>query len=367
MRSIAAGFSRRTRPSLEAANGGTQRRPVTEVGTLHAQRISMAKKAHWTIRKNDLEQMTSLRRILRAAPWLSLFMCGACDSSGLSAVDTHDASAAQEARDAEAASKPSAPLANQELGRGAGCDLRGRWIMTEHQSSTVLGSNQVTINWFYVELAQQGDQVTMTTGMSCGRITRGLPAIEVEIDDSPAWPAYSMQVRYDGRKGTSLALDNECHLSFERAVLVRGATVSRYRDLSAPLPELEQRAGDDTPGWEDWDDDGHPGVTMRVSGTLSGSIYEDNRTWSEYDGIAPRDAGSFMLGHNWQQERVTLGYDDSPVLVYEGVRDTNEAQHAVELTRLLPDQATGDDAAKCQSIRKLAPTLTPNANAEVLR
>jgi hypothetical protein len=199
------------------------------------------------------------------------------------------------------------PAENEALGRDKGCDLTGRWIMTERRNISVVGANQVAFNWFYLELTQQGDNVTMTTGMSCGGITHGLPPIEVEIDDSHAWPAYMEKVRYDGRKGASSADGEQCRVSFDRAVLVRGATVSAYRDLTVALPQAEQPAKDAEPGWEDWDSDGNPGVTMRVTGTIWGTIYEARRTWSEYQGSTARDAGSLLLGHRWGEERVTLG------------------------------------------------------------
>lgn len=259
------------------------------------------------------------------------------------------------------------PSVNALQGQGKGCDLSGRWIMTEHRFISVLGSSQVAVDWFYVEMTQDDEEVTMATAMSCGGTTVGLPVIEVQIDDSPAWPAYMAQVRYDGRQGRSIKDGDECEISFERGVLVRGATVLTYRDLSVPLPGVGQQADGTMPGWEDWDEDGHSGVTKTVTGTIWGSIYEGSRIWSEYDGYSPRDAGTFTLSYHWQHERVTLGFDPSPILAYEGVRAPNEAQQFVELTRLSPDQATDDDASKCESIRNLAPQLTPNASEALLR
>jgi hypothetical protein len=313
--------------------------------------------------------LVSPGRALGAVALLSLFACSDDEPRELADAGSHDSGSAPETRDAGEAPPTidRVPDANEQQARGAGCDLSGRWIMTERRYISVLGSNQVAFSWFYVELSQRDDQVTMTTAMNCGGVTQGLPAIEVTIEDTPSWPAYMKQVRYDGRKGTSREDGEQCQIAFDKAVLVRGATVAAYRDLTRPMPELEQSATDTDPGWEDWDEDGKPGVTMRVSGTIWGSIYEASRTWSEYSGTSPRDAGSIRLGNRWGQERVTLGYDDSPLLVYEAIRDPDDAEQFVELTRLLPGQATGDDAARCQAIRELAPTLTPNANKTMLR
>jgi len=231
----------------------------------------------------------------------------------------------------------------------------------------VLGAKQVAFSWFYVELTQQGEHLSMTTGLSCGGTTLGLPIMEAKLDDSAAWPAYMERVRYDGRQGTSKESGDSCQISFEPMTLVRGASVSTYRDLSVPMPTLAQLAQGSSPGWEDWDQDGNPGVTVRVSGFLSGQIFEASRTTSQYAGLIARDAGSFILSHQWDQERVTLGYADSQLLVYQGVRDPDEAQQIVQFTRLMPEQAGGDAAARCEAIRSLAPTLTPHANAKLVR
>lgn len=259
-----------------------------------------------------------------------------------------------------------APPANLALGQGRGCDLTGRWILTEHRSIVVLGAKQTAFSWFYVELAQLGDRVTMSKAMSCGELTLGLPPLELRIEDESSWPALMSKLRFDGRVGTSTSVGAQCEVAFEEAVLVRGASVGTYRDPSVPLPDPAQLAEGASPGWEDWDQDGHSGLSMRVVGTLGGLIFEGSRIRSSYRGGVPRDAGSFVLGYPWEQERKTLGFEGTHLLIYEGTREPDEAQQLVELTRLTPEQATGDDAATCEAIRTLAPTLTPRASRQRL-
>lgn len=243
-----------------------------------------------------------------------------------------------------------------------GCNLTGRWLMTERMLLNVIGAQQVEVNWFYVEMTQQDSQVVMTTAVNCGGTIAGQPPVPVQLDESDAWPAYMTQRRYDGRKGTSREEAGQCRLSFEKMVLVRGATVATYRDLAVPLPGLDQRATATTAGWEDWDNDQNPGVTTRVSGAIQGLLYLASRTWSEYAGLIARDAAVFTIANDWGQERVTLGHEGGQLVVYQSTRDSDDTQQVVEFARLSPTQATGQDASRCEAVRALAPTLTPHAN-----
>lgn len=241
------------------------------------------------------------------------------------------------------------------------CDLSGRWIMTERTMTTALLAKQLNRAWFYLELTQNGDQVSVARSVACGDTTEGLYPIEVVNDDSKAWPAYDLRDQYKGRKGKSTKSANGCEVSFEKRAFVRGASVPAYLDLSIPLPTLPEKATDDEPGWEDWDNDGQPGVTMKVSGTISGALYTATRTWTEYKGVVAANARSFRLPLSWAQERVNYGYT-SEQLATPADRDPDAAQHLAEYARLADDQATGNETAICKAIRQLAPTLTPLAN-----
>ncbi len=301
------------------------------------------------------------RGVLAALPALGLLACVSDYSPGYA--EDLLADAAVSSVDAG----PEVPATNARLGHDLGCDLSGRWITTERRYISVMGTKQVAWSWFYVELSQQGEQVTMTRGINCGEATWGAPLVELRIDDSEVWPVLMEKVRYDGRRGSAKDDGERCQVVFDKAVVVRGATVAAYRDLSVPMPKLDQPAGGSTPGWEDWDEDGHPGITMRFSGSVHDAVYEASRTWTSYSGSVERDVGSFTLSHLWEQERVTLGYGESPFVVYQGVRDPDESQQIVEFTRLMPEQALGDDAARCRDIRDLAAMLTPHASSQTVR
>lgn len=242
------------------------------------------------------------------------------------------------------------------------CDLSGRYLMTERMGMDALGAKQINHHWHYVELTQLGTKVTFSTAIFCGQDTIGLPPVGVSMDDSAAWPSYMTHRTYGGRVGTSQESASGCKVSFEKKPIVLGATVDTYGDLSVTLPTADEEANATNPGWEDWDADNHPGVTLRISGTISGSLYAALRTWTVYDGSIAGVGDTFKLPiSDWGQVRSTLGYDGSPLLTADAAPDTDKTQHVVEFARVSQAQVGGDDAAKCKAVRALAATLTPNA------
>jgi hypothetical protein len=245
---------------------------------------------------------------------------------------------------------------------GAGpCDLSGSWLATERMVTSGLGAEQIINAWFYLELEQTGSEVTVSQSVLCGSRVRGLPPFPVSMDDTGAWPSYMQHPSYEGRRGSSKEAASGCAVAFEKAVTVRGATVDAYRDLSVPLPTLDQRASNGTPGWEDWDDDGQPGLTIRVSGSASGTLYLVSRQWTAYAGAIAANADTFNLTLDWDQRRSTLALDGPQLLLTEVARAPDSTKHLVEFSRLSEKEASGPDAQRCETLRTLAPSLTPKA------
>jgi hypothetical protein len=253
---------------------------------------------------------------------------------------------------------------------GAACDLSGRWIMTERMQSSAFGAQQVNLNWYYLEIQQQGEALVITRSLACGNTTNNAPGdlFEVHMDDRRAWPSYQANTNYDGRKGSSRSSGSGCEASFEQSAAIRGMTVDYYEDPSRPLPTLEQRESGATPGWADWDNDGNPGVTLVVTGTASGTLYTAMRT------VVTSLSGTFAPGAqlikldnmNWKVDRVVLATkepDPLNILASPAERNPGAGLNFAELARLGVDQATGGDDAICAAIRELAPALNPAANA----
>lgn len=260
------------------------------------------------------------------------------------------------------------PDTNNPPTAGAGaCDLTGRWIVTERMLSSAYGAKQISTLWHYIELAQQGDDVTMKKALVCGGKTVGEPGgFAVMMDDSQAWPSYQAKTNYTGRKGTSADNGSGCDVVFEEAALIRGMT-PEYKDMKFALPTLEETASAGKPGWEDWDGDGKPGVTMNVSGSASGRIFTSFRTFAMTAGPIAANADKFQLEHDWVQERAVLGTDPSDaitrsLLASPAERAPDKGKNFVEFARLGADQAIGNDTAVCEAIRTLAPTLNVAGN-----
>ncbi|MET0283762.1 MAG: hypothetical protein ABW352_04810 [Polyangiales bacterium] len=242
------------------------------------------------------------------------------------------------------------------------CNLAGRYAITERFGMDGLGAKQIVQNWYYVDLKQNGNDLEFTNSFGCGAQVNGAFPFEVKMDDTAAWPAYAANPAYLGRKGTVEMTADGCSVKFDKDAIVRGGTVEYYRDLTKPLPKLAEQAAPDKPGWEDWDNDGKPGVTLKISGIAQGSLHAVMRNWTEYSGTVQEGATTLTMSLNWGQSRSTLSYEGSQLLTADAARDPDESKHVVEFGKLTNEQTSGDNEAICKNVRDLAPTITPNAS-----
>jgi hypothetical protein len=252
---------------------------------------------------------------------------------------------------------------NSGTAGGGKCDMTGRWLRTTHVITESMGQQQIVFEWMYYEIKQSGNTFKVTKGLLCGDLGWGLGLFPVTCDFSKAYNANTKHLRLDGRTGTSVPTsDGRCKVQFNRAVTVRGATVPYYLDISNPLPTLEQKATGGTPGWEDWDGDGNPGVTGNLSGTVTGQLYLTPRRWDMLGGTVPDVSSKITLREKWGNEAGLVSYNGSEMLASDSAVAADPTLHFVQLARLASNQATGDDLAICAAVRKLAPSLTPEAS-----
>lgn len=183
----------------------------------------------------------------------------------------------------------------------------------------------------------------------------------VTADFRGAWPAIAAEVNFKGRKGTSVAAADGCKIDLQKWYTVRGATLPYYLDPNNPLPTADDQAASGKPGWEDWDGDGHPGITGMLSGVVSGKIFVAPRMWTQVSGTAPDVRSVIKLPLQWNQEPNVMSYDGTPLLGSEAARAADASLHFVQFARLDATQAAGDDAAICKSVVALAPMLTADA------
>jgi hypothetical protein len=245
-----------------------------------------------------------------------------------------------------------------------GCDLSGRWLVADREVSTALGAEEATHEWLYFEMSQTGAQLTVTKGVSCGTDTVGISAASGNVACAKVWPAMQTYDVENGRTGTSAITPSGCSVSFARFYEVIGASVPYYQNPSNALPPLSQEATSSGPGWQDWDNDGHPGYTMNVTGLTTGQLYISSRRWNEWSGTIDAGSNTFTLADDWEADSDLLGYNGSSLLTENSsaTRDNDATLHFVTFARLMPTQATGDDMSACAAVRSLAPTLAPEAS-----
>jgi hypothetical protein len=241
------------------------------------------------------------------------------------------------------------------------CDLSGRWLSTEHFVTDALGQLQYAHTYYYYEIAQQGSAFKVSKGLQCGNDAVGEGDLAVTVSFRASWPASMQKIVLQGRTGSSMPAAVGCDVSFEKWYTVQGATLPHYLDPATTLPTVEQQAAGSTPGWEDWDNDGNPGVTGLLTGAISGKVFVAPRNWTSMTGNVPDVTNLFSLPLQWESEKNLIGYDGSPLLVSDAVRAADPQLHFTELARLSDNEATGDDASICARVVELAPTLTARA------
>jgi hypothetical protein len=243
------------------------------------------------------------------------------------------------------------------------CDLGGRWLVAQRVLATALGQQQASHNWFYYEVRHQGAEVLVTRGLHCGFEVVKKTALGASVDSSAAWPAFLVHDTSTGRRGTFVKEGSGCRLRLDREYVVRGATVAHYADPATRLPGKTERAEGSTPGWEDWDGDGNPGVSYVVSSALaSGTLYTCQRDWTEYDGLTT-PGPKLKVAVRYGAEQVALGRAPGAPQVIESTSapSSDPAQHFAWLHRLPDGVATGSDAEICATVRAMVAALVPEA------
>jgi hypothetical protein len=221
----------------------------------------------------------------------------------------------------ESSSGSSSGVASGSDGGSSGgaptCDMTGYWIAVQHSVAVSDGFKEIGRVYFYYDLSQNGDTVKVNHGLHCGINVAKDPANLLGGGDSVSLPlagAANLARQDEGqaygsvpaRTGTMTKTPNgsACQFKFNKYYVVRGATIPYYLDpshtMSTSMP-VAMGCGPNfsncqTPGSEDWDNDGNPGVTLAVSGTATGNIYAAQRDFSEYNGIVPLGATKFEVG-----------------------------------------------------------------------
>lgn len=287
---------------------------------------------------------------------------GASDTTRASGVTTSAATAGAPAAGASSAMSSTTPSnAAADGGTRPNCDVSGRWLFTTHTVTDAIGQLQYAHYYFYYDIEPNGASFKVRKGLICGTDAVGGGDFAVSVDFTSAWSPTMRRLTFDGQTVKSSATSDGCMIAFDKFYLVMGATLPYYLDPSHTLPTAGDKASVSTPGWEDWDNDGNPGITGVISGVVSGKVFAAPRNWLLMTGVVPNVRSSFELPVQWDAEPNVMAVDGSPLLASEAVRAADPKLHFVQFARLADDQAVGDDEAICKSIIALAPMLTPTA------
>jgi hypothetical protein len=238
-------------------------------------------------------------------------------------------------------------------------------VVVQRVLATAIGQQQASHTWLYLEVQQQGGAVTVTRGLHCGFDVIKKTALAASVDSSAVWPALLQKNSSSGRRGRFVAEGSGCRLTLDREYTVRGATVVAYRDPTRPLPDRTMMASGGMPGWEDWDGDGNPGISLKVSSSLaSGTLYTCQRDWTIYDGATSAGASKLKVAITYGGEQMALGRSGGAAQAIESssVPASDPTQHYAWFHRLGPTDARGSDPEICAAVRMLKDTLLPEAN-----
>jgi hypothetical protein len=242
------------------------------------------------------------------------------------------------------------------------CDLNGRWLVSQRYVAEAVSEKQGSHSWFYLEVRHEGPSITVLKGLHCGYNVTPITALGGKVDCAAAWPSFLAKNSSAGRRGTFVKKGTVCHFKLDTEYTPRGVTLPYYLDPAKPLPMASQRAEGGTPGWEDWDGDGNPGVTLNVSGLATGKIYSAQRERTAYEGDVPFAAARFKVPISVGFENVVLGRMGPVLLESPSSVSADPSVHYAWLARLADDQARGTDAETCLAVRALKGQLVPEGD-----
>jgi len=278
--------------------------------------------------------------------------------------------------------------------REATCAMDGYWAIRQstYLREPILGGLQVSSNWFFFRLAQEGDAFRVLEALDCGILVTGSATVRY----SPASLRAILHASgMDGSRGRPArrgaarpAPGGGCTVSFDRWYAVRGLddTFLPQDFLSAPdlttLPPLPTVADPASPGpfpsgTVDPDADGLPGLSFRIEGIAAGVRNSAQRDWKEFgvlDGATvPASTMSFVLPGAFDLQESVLRVSECgsacgllssiakvareiPArITFSFVGRDLDGPRVRQVARRAPGADLDDDLATCANVRQLLP------------
>lgn len=299
------------------------------------------------------------------ATWL--LACGS-DSVGVANEDETDSSARDDGGMGGSPSdaRDSGHDVSPQLGPGTdGCDLTGEWVTQQHTRNRALGVTQLSTSWSHFRIEQTGLHVRITEYLDCGYVARG--STDVALSDATLEAVARLGSNGAGTEGSfePTAEGTGCELNMERIYTLRGANKERFLDAIWQVGDLPRDLSEfdlptsESDGVEDWDEDGHEGITLL---TGFGDRYTAQIDWYALSGIVPLAdlAHSEWLGGEGvitfdYDERESVSAETAPLLRAASVPEPPGYGYWIRADELAAD-ATGDHAELelCKRAQRLA-------------
>lgn len=177
------------------------------------------------------------------------------------------------------------------------CAMTGFWAAREstYLRETILGGLQISSNWFFLRLEQEGDGFRVTSGLDCGILVTGSATVRYSPDGLRAILHANRQEGTPprpARRGIAKPVPSGCEVSFDRFYNVRGIsedflpadfTTKPALDTLRPLPTVRDPVGTERPeGATDPDADGNPGLAFQIAGIAAGVRNAIQRDYKEF-------------------------------------------------------------------------------------
>ncbi|WP_428268256.1 hypothetical protein [Haliangium sp.] len=204
-------------------------------------------------------------------------------------------------------------------------DVNGSWALFTRFYANVQGLSgaQISRSLYLHEVSQNGADLTVTETLCDLRVDAEDGSVELRVG-----PAFIGTQPPASRTGTITAQGDSFAYALDTHYAVRGAILED--EINDPLPT---DAND--PSVDDRDGDGNPGVTLFLSGILSGQLFVVQRDSTMFAGTqvsAERIEGLAV----WSAEIEYLGADPAVLLdlINESQPDPNPDLHTFQLVRV---------------------------------
>lgn len=216
-------------------------------------------------------------------------------------------------------------------------DLSGSWAQLQVQTSVatipIVGDVQTrTISWLRLDITQNGERLKITS-TPCRIDLKSEVDLVRSIIPQPMLNAIGTQTF----RARLQAKDAQWQFYQPPAMQLLGLK------LEDPWKETLPKNASDTRVF-DADQDGNPGVTVRIEGAIDGAVYVAQRSWSRLEGLVNNDQITGRV--TWQTEQVVLDATSSLLANPPNARTSNNPADSYFVSKRIAADTTCEDIAR---------------------